>query len=84
MSTARIHARMLALVRRAWEDLTETGGKLTEQSAEDFLVSAHDALATLADELQAQLRLGVATEVRVFWEKKQWYTAIYFQVSAIR
>ena len=59
-------ARILVnAIRRAWQDhLDATDGKLTEDNAEDFLVSAQDALRTLADELRAQLRLGVA-EVRL-------------------
>lgn len=80
MPTPRPHARVLARLRRVWEEyLTETGSRLTEHSAEDFLAAAHDALASLADELRAQLRLGVATEVRVFQEEGHWYVAVYFQ-----
>lgn len=72
MSTPHTHARVLAVLRRTWNEyLTNNGCKLTQESAEDFLGSVHDALRTFADEIQTKLRLGVATEVRVFWEEDQ-------------
>lgn len=44
-------------------------------------MSAHDALRTLADELRAQLRLGVAEAVHVDWyeERGEWRVAVYLQ-----
>lgn len=79
MATPHTHARVLTVLRRTWNQyLVDNEGKLTQQSAEDFLASAQDALRTLADEIHTKLRLGVATEVRVFWEEDTWYTAVYF------
>ena len=72
----------LAHIRRAGQDhLDAADGKLAEDNAEDFLVSAHDALTTLADELGAQLRLGVAEEINVYWdeERNDWRAAVYLQ-----
>ena len=61
MPTPRTNARTLTHIRRAWQDhLAATDGQLTEDNAEDFLLSVQDAFKTLADELRAQLRLGMA------------------------
>ena len=80
MTSPHIHAQTLAHIRRAWQDhLDATDGKLTEDNAEDFLVAAHDALTMLADELRAQLRLGVAEEVRIYWDGDGWRAAVYLQ-----
>lgn len=82
MPTPNSHARTLAAIRRAWQDhLTATGGKFTWETAEEFLASVQDAARTLADELQAQLRLGVAEAVNVYWDehREKWHTAVYLQ-----
>lgn len=73
MTNPHSHVRLLTLLRRAWNDyLGKAGRNFTEESTKNFLASAHDALATLADELRAQLRLGVAREIRVFQEEEHW------------
>lgn len=80
MPDPRTHARTLAHIRQAWQDhLDATDGKLTEGNAEDFLMAAQDALRTLADELRAQLRLGVAEAVHVYWDDDGWRAAVYLR-----
>jgi hypothetical protein len=80
MPSPRTQAEILARLRLAWhEHLASADGELTWEDAEEFLASAQEVVRTLAEELKTRLELGVAEEVRVYFDPDmcEWRVAVY-------